>query len=66
MRELIVDPNRVFFDSNTSAHHHFYDVESGEITDICADRRAHRRPAAVARGQVTAGIDIIVRTRPAI
>ena len=36
VRELIVDPNKVFYDSNTSVHHHFYDVVSGEITDIAA------------------------------
>ena len=29
VRELIVDPNKVFYDSNTSVHHHFYDVASG-------------------------------------
>ena len=37
VRELIVDPNKVFYDSNTSEHHHFYDIESGEITDIPAE-----------------------------
>ena len=38
VRECIVDPERRFYDSNTQAHHHFYDVESGELMDIPHDR----------------------------
>jgi Fur family iron response transcriptional regulator len=65
VRELIVDPNKVFYDSNTSAHHHFYDVVSGEITDIpAAGVRIEGLPPLPA-GMVAAGIDIVVRTRPA-
>ena len=66
IRELIVDPNKVFYDSNTSEHHHFYDVESGEITDIAAAGiRVDGLPPMPA-GMVAAGIEIIVRTRPAL
>ena len=66
VRELIVDPNKVFYDSNTSMHHHFYDVVSGEITDIsAAGVRIDGLPPLPA-GMVTAGIDIIVRTRPGL
>ncbi|OGA31927.1 MAG: transcriptional repressor [Betaproteobacteria bacterium RIFCSPLOWO2_12_FULL_64_23] len=66
VRELIVDPNKVFYDSNTSVHHHFYDVVSGEITDIAAAGvRVDGLPPLPA-GMVPAGIDIIVRTRPGL
>src|SRR6185503_13351918 len=34
IREVIVDPNKVFYDPNTAPHHHFYNVDSGELTDI--------------------------------
>jgi Fur family transcriptional regulator, iron response regulator len=66
VRELIVDANKVFYDSNTCEHHHFYDVESGEITDIdSAGIRIDGLPPLPA-GMVSAGIDIIVRTRPGL
>lgn len=66
VRELIVDPNKVFYDANTSVHHHFYDVASGEITDIpAAGVRVEGLPPLPA-GMVTDGIDIIVRTRPGL
>jgi len=64
VRELIVDPNKVFYDANTSAHHHFYDVASGCITDIpAAGVRVEGLPPLPA-GTVADGIDIVVRTRP--
>lgn len=34
VNECIVDPERRFYDSNTRAHHHFYDVDTGQLTDI--------------------------------
>jgi len=66
VRELIVDPNKVFYDSNTSEHHHFYDIESGEITDIAAAGIRIDGLPPLPAGMVAAGIDIIVRTRPGL
>ena len=64
VRELIVDASKVFYDSNTSVHHHFYDVVSGEITDISAAGVHLDGLPPLPPGMVTAGVDIIVRTRP--
>ena len=65
IREVIVNPNKVFYDPNTSPHYHMYDVESGELTDIdAADIRISGLPA-LPRGMVTEGMDIVIRVRPA-
>ena len=65
IREVLVDPNKVFYDPNTSAHYHMYDVESGRLTDIdAADIRISGLPA-LPSGMVTEGMDIIIRVRPA-
>ncbi|MGH8610050.1 MAG: Fur family transcriptional regulator [Gammaproteobacteria bacterium] len=37
LRTVIVDPTKVFYDSNTAPHHHFYDVEAGTLTDFRAE-----------------------------
>lgn len=34
VRELIVDPERIVYDSNTAPHYHLYDPETGEVTDV--------------------------------
>ena len=64
IREVIVDPSKVFYDPNTHEHHHFYDVVSGHLTDIdAADFKISGLPQLPA-GVITEGIDIIVRIRP--
>ena len=63
VREVIVDPNKVFYDPNTTPHHHFYNVESGELMDIDGmDVRVEGLPA-LPEGLVTEGVDVIVRIR---
>jgi len=37
IKEVIVDSSKVFYDSNTSPHHHFYNVDSGTLHDIECD-----------------------------
>jgi Fur family iron response transcriptional regulator len=64
IREVIVDPNKVFYDPNTAPHYHMYDVESGRLTDIDAsDVRVTGLPT-LPSGMVTEGMDIIIRVRP--
>ena len=65
IREVIVDPARVFYDPNTTPHHHFYNVDSGELSDIDAGEIAVTRLPALPSGMVTDGVDIIVRIRTA-
>jgi Fur family iron response transcriptional regulator len=63
IREVIVDPNKVFYDPNTEPHHHFYNIDSGELIDIdVAEMAVHGLPE-LPEGMVTEGIDIIVRIR---
>jgi Fur family iron response transcriptional regulator len=34
VKEVMVDPVRKFYDSTTHPHHHFYNVDSGQLSDI--------------------------------
>jgi Fur family iron response transcriptional regulator len=63
VREVIVDPTRVFYDPNTVPHHHFYNVDTGELMDIDeADVRISELPR-LPRGMSVEGVDVIVRIR---
>ena len=64
IRAVIADPNKVFYDSNTSPHHHFYDVLSGELIDIDAGNISVSGLPPLPEGTVTDGVDIVVRIRP--
>lgn len=63
-REVVVDPGRVFYDSTTADHHHFYDVTSGELSDIPAGAVDFARLPAVPAGRELAGVDVVIRVRP--
>ena len=34
VREVLIDRERVFYDSNTEAHQHLYNVDTGELIDV--------------------------------
>lgn len=63
VKEVIVDPSKVFYDSNTAEHHHFFAVDSGELIDIeGSDLRLENMPA-LPEGTEAEGIDIVIRVR---
>jgi Fur family iron response transcriptional regulator len=63
VREVIVDPNKVFYDPNTEPHHHLYNIDTGELADIdAADITISGLPQLPA-DVVTEGVDVIVRVR---
>lgn len=63
IREVIVDPHKVFYDPNTEAHHHIYNLDTGELTDIDASQVEVTGLPRLPDGMVTDGVDIIVRVR---
>ena len=34
LRQVIVEPGKVYFDTNTEPHHHFYIEDDGELLDV--------------------------------
>ncbi|HEX9833098.1 MAG TPA: transcriptional repressor [Mycobacterium sp.] len=63
IREVIVDPNKVFYDPNTEPHYHLYDADTGELTDIDASEVTISGLPQLPAGVVTEGVDVIVRVR---
>lgn len=61
LRELTVDRDRAFFDSNLAPHYHFYNVDDGTLTDFDADTLRISDVPALPEGTAHAGIDVIVR-----
>jgi Fur family iron response transcriptional regulator len=64
VREVIADPTRIFYDPNTKPHHHFFDVATGELTDISADQIQVSSLPPLPPGARLEGVDVIVRLRP--
>ena len=63
LRTVDVDPTRQFYDSLTSAHHHFYNVDTGELTDIPLESVVLQVDTALPPGTEQVGVDVVVRVR---
>ncbi len=63
IREVIVDPSKVFYDPNTRPHHHFYNVDTGTLTDVDPEAVSLGRLPSPPEGTVTEGVDVIIRIR---
>ena len=63
VREVIVDPSKVFYDSNTTPHHHFYNIDTHSLTDI--DHHSvviDSLPEVPADSEID-GVEVIVRIK---
>ena len=66
IREVIADPNKVFYDPNVAPHHHFYNVTTGELMDIDTSNMQVAGLPSLPEGTRVEGVDVIVRLRPSI
>ncbi len=63
IRQVIADPGRVFYDPNTKPHHHFFDVDTGKLSDIDASGVEINGLPSLPTGTRLEGVDVIVRLR---
>jgi len=63
VNEVIVDPTKVFYDSNTVTHHHFYNVDSGELLDFDSNTMGVEAMPQLPHGTQLEGVDVIIRVR---
>ena len=63
LRELTVETGQVFFDSNTSPHHHFFDVDNGELTDIRMGEVDSINIPELPVGKSVVGVQIVIRLK---
>ncbi len=63
VREVIIDPDRVFYDTYTIPHHHFFDVDSGMLMDIESEELRVEGLPKLPPGMIQEGVDIVVRIR---
>ncbi len=61
VREVIVDPSRVFYDTNTSDHHHFYNIDTGELRDIKSTEIQINTLPELPDGTCAEGVNVIIR-----
>ena len=63
VRELVVDSDRVIYDTNTTKHDHIYDMDTGELIDVDLGEVKLGSPPNLPQGKVVKDIDIVIRIR---
>lgn len=65
LRQVLIDGQCTWFDSNVGPHYHFQDMQSGQLTDIPLGEVSLDRLPQPPPGMEVAGIDLVIRLRPA-
>ena len=60
VKELLVDSSKVFYDSNVSKHFHFYNTDTGELTDIPVDAINFDKLPDLPEGTKLSAIEVVV------
>ncbi len=63
VRQVNVDPSRAYYDSTTTPHHHFYNVDSGELTDIPESDIELKSMPELPGDTCVDGVHVVVRVR---
>jgi Fur family transcriptional regulator, iron response regulator len=61
MREVVVDPGRSYFDTNTAEHYHFFFEDSGRLQDFPEDSVALAALPEPPSGTAISRVDVIIR-----
>ena len=63
VRELVIDKSKVVYDSNVEPHHHIYNVDTGELTDLGAQGISVSGLPEMPSGLRVEGADVVIRVR---
>lgn len=63
VQQVIVDPNKIFYDSNTNKHYHFYNMDSGCLLDIEDKQVTLTHFPNLPKETEAVGVDIVIRIR---
>jgi Fur family transcriptional regulator, iron response regulator len=64
LREVVVEPGRSYFDTNTSDHHHFFCEATARLQDIPGEDVMVSRYPLPPAGTKISRVDVIIRVRP--
>ncbi|MEQ9491478.1 MAG: Fur family transcriptional regulator [Alphaproteobacteria bacterium] len=61
VREVVVEPGRSYFDTNVDNHHHFFNVDNGELSDIPLSDVSVSSLPVPPEGTAIDRVDVVVR-----
>ena len=61
LKEIAIDGNKTYFDTNTSSHHHFYDEDAEKLIDIKNSKIFVKDIPNSPSGKKIKGVEVLVR-----
>ena len=61
VKEILTNNNTSYFDTNVSSHHHFYDDETNELTDINYNEIEVAKVPHAPKGKKIKDVEVIIR-----
>ena len=61
LREMVVEPGRVYFDTNLTSHHHFFFEDTGKLEDIPDNQVSVSQLPEIPKGTALNRVDVVVR-----
>jgi len=61
LREVVVEPGRSYFDTNTTDHHHFYCDADGQLADIPGHSVSLANVPTPPEGMAISRVEVIIR-----
>ena len=65
LREIVVEPGRTYFDTNTTDHHHFLFESDGRLHDLPAEALNLGKLPDLPEGTELNRVDVVIRLRDA-
>lgn len=63
VKEVMVDPIRKFYDSTTHPHHHFYNVDTRELSDIPDELVSFQTLPQMPEGTQRESVEVLIKVR---
>ena len=61
LKEISLKGNKTFFDTNTKSHHHFYDEETFQLTDIKNENISINNLPKIPNGKKIKDIEVTIK-----
>lgn len=65
VKELIIDPTKVFYDSTTREHYHYFNEDTGELFDVEDENFRIANLPTMPEGLQLSSVDVVIRVRNA-
>ena len=66
VKKVTISNDKTYFDTNTTSHHHFYDLRTNELIDIDSEKIQLKHVPQPPKGKKINGIEVVINVKEEI